>query len=123
MPREVLEESIHAAATHEIRNLEKHLPVLSAIASLAPLMGLLGTVLGMILTFQEISRLGGQADMAALAGGIWQALLTTAAGLLVAIPAAIAAALLAGRAEGAAAMMEQSVGALMTAADGHHLDG
>ena len=71
-----------------MRSLEKHLPILAAITALAPLLGLLGTVLGMINTFQEISRLGGEADMAALAGGIWQALLTTAFGLIVAIPVA-----------------------------------
>lgn len=84
----ILDEAVHAAMTREVRSLEKHLPMLSAIAALAPLLGLLGTVLGMIATFQEISRLGGEADMAALSGGIWQALLTTAFGLIVAIPVA-----------------------------------
>lgn len=87
-PQGILDEAVHAASTREVRSLEKHLPVLSAIAALAPLLGLLGTVLGMISTFQEISRLGGEADMAALSGGIWQALLTTAFGLIVAIPVA-----------------------------------
>ena len=87
-PQGVLEDAIHSASSREVRSLEKHLPVLSAIAALAPLLGLLGTVLGMIITFQEISRLGGEADMAALSGGIWQALLTTAFGLIVAIPVA-----------------------------------
>lgn len=87
-PQGVIEDAIHSASSREVRSLEKHLPVLSAIAALAPLLGLLGTVLGMIITFQEISRLGGEADMAALSGGIWQALLTTAFGLIVAIPVA-----------------------------------
>ena len=87
-PQGVLEDAIHSASSREVRSLEKHLPVLSAIAALAPLLGLLGTVLGMIITFQEISRLGGEADMVALSGGIWQALLTTAFGLIVAIPVA-----------------------------------
>jgi biopolymer transport protein ExbB len=87
-PQVILNEAVHAASTREVRSLEKHLPVLAAITALAPLLGLLGTVLGMINTFQEISRLGGEADMAALAGGIWQALLTTAFGLIVSIPVA-----------------------------------
>lgn len=87
-PQVMLDEAVHAASVREVRELEKHLPILSAIAALAPLLGLLGTVLGMINTFQEISRLGGEADMAALSGGIWQALLTTAFGLIVAIPVA-----------------------------------
>ena len=87
-PQVILNEVVHAASTREVRSLEKHLPILAAITALAPLLGLLGTVLGMINTFQEISRLGGEADMAALAGGIWQALLTTAFGLIVAIPVA-----------------------------------
>lgn len=87
-PQGILDEALHSASSREVRSLEKHLPVLSAIAALAPLLGLLGTVLGMIITFHEISRLGGEADMAALSGGIWQALLTTAFGLIVAIPVA-----------------------------------
>ncbi len=87
-PAEILEESVHLAAVQEMRKLEKHLPALSAIVVIAPLLGLLGTVLGMIDTFQGLSTAGGQPDVSALAGGIWIALLTTAFGLIVAIPAA-----------------------------------
>lgn len=66
------------------------LRALDVIATVAPLLGLLGTVLGMIDAFQALQETGAQADPAALAGGIWEALLTTAAGMAVAIPAALA---------------------------------
>lgn len=63
---------------------------LELIATIAPLLGLLGTVLGMIAAFQALQQAGSRADPATLAGGIWEALLTTAAGMAVAIPASIA---------------------------------
>ncbi|MCZ4260663.1 MotA/TolQ/ExbB proton channel family protein [Limimaricola sp. G21655-S1] len=63
---------------------------LELIAAIAPLLGLLGTVLGMIAAFQALQEAGSRADPAALAGGIWEALLTTAAGMAVAIPASMA---------------------------------
>jgi len=85
---EKFEEILHQTGSRELKLMEKRLPVLSATANLTPLIGLLGTVLGMIVCFQEIYTLGGQADVTALAGGIWEALLTTAFGLMVAIPVA-----------------------------------
>jgi biopolymer transport protein ExbB len=63
---------------------------LELIATVAPLLGLLGTVLGMITAFQQLQAAGTRADPSALAGGIWEALLTTAAGMAVAIPASTA---------------------------------
>ena len=63
---------------------------LELIATVAPLLGLLGTVIGMIAAFQALETAGVQADPSALAGGIWEALLTTAAGMTVAIPASVA---------------------------------
>jgi biopolymer transport protein ExbB len=85
--------SMDAAREHVIRVAAAQQKILSAyfrgldtIATLAPLLGLLGTVLGMIAAFQELEATGGHADPALLAGGIWEALLTTAAGLAVAIP-------------------------------------
>lgn len=69
------------------------------IAVIAPLLGLLGTVLGMIAAFQALQSAGGAADPATLAGGIWQALATTAAGMIVAIPASIALSLFEGAAD------------------------
>jgi biopolymer transport protein ExbB len=66
------------------------LRVLDLVATIAPLLGLLGTVLGMIAAFQALQEVGAQADPTVLAGGIWEALLTTAAGMAVAIPAGVA---------------------------------
>ena len=69
-----------------VEALDKRLRGLSIIAQSTPLLGLLGTVLGMIKTFMRIEELGGEVNASALAGGIWEALLTTAFGLAVAIP-------------------------------------
>lgn len=80
------EEILYQTGSDELNKYEAKLSVLSAIAHLAPLMGLLGTVLGMIECFKKIEFLGGQANVTELAGGIWVALLTTAYGLIVAIP-------------------------------------
>ena len=86
--REVMRESIREAASHVIHSLERYLNALGTIAAITPLMGLLGTVVGMISVFTEITTHGtGNAN--ALAGGISEALLTTAAGLAVAIPALV----------------------------------
>jgi biopolymer transport protein ExbB len=86
-PEAVLEEILHREGSRVVRGMERGLGLLSAIAHLTPLMGLFGTVLGMIGVFQGIERSGGSADMEVLAGGIWIALLTTAFGLMVALPA------------------------------------
>lgn len=67
----------------------KYLGGLSTIAHVSPLLGLLGTVIGMIKAFMEIERMEGVVSPADLAGGIWEALITTAAGLSVAIPAIV----------------------------------
>ena len=67
-------------------DLSRRLNVLSITASVLPLMGLLGTVLGMITVFSRVAHAGDAADITLLAGGIWEALLTTAAGMAVAIP-------------------------------------
>ena len=84
--RDEIKEAIEDAGRHEIAYLEKHLIILSTIAGVAPLLGLLGTVWGMIKVFNVISMEGvGNPDK--LAGGISEALITTAAGLAVAIPA------------------------------------
>ncbi len=87
--REVMKDSVQEAANQVIHDLERYVNVLGTIANMAPLLGLLGTVLGMIQTFNAI-MLQGNGDTAVLAGGISVALYTTAAGLMVAIPATIA---------------------------------
>jgi biopolymer transport protein ExbB len=83
--RQDIKEIIEDAGRHEIPVLERYLPVLGTIASIAVLLGLLGTILGMIRTFNAIAALG-YGHPEALAGGISEALIATAAGLAVAIP-------------------------------------
>ncbi|WP_442579494.1 MotA/TolQ/ExbB proton channel family protein [Mesorhizobium sp. ASY16-5R] len=73
-------------ALHHLNTMSKHLRFLETVAQAAPMLGLLGTVIGMISAFGELSAKGGAIDPSALAGGIWVALITTAAGLSVAIP-------------------------------------
>lgn len=102
-------------AQRDLAGMRRHLRLLDVIAMTAPLLGLLGTVLGMILSFQDLEMAGGAANASVLAGGIWQALLTTAAGLIVAIPAAVAAQLLGARVERAGHLMEDAVAAIMAA--------
>lgn len=77
-------------ARADLAEARRGLRALELIASIAPLVGLLGTVLGMIEAFQALQASGNRADPTILAGGIWEALLTTAAGMAVAIPAAMA---------------------------------
>ena len=84
--REVMKESIQEAAQHVVHDLERYLNTLGTIAAIAPLLGLLGTVVGMIRVFAEIMSQG-TGNASVLAGGISEALITTAAGLTVAIPA------------------------------------
>ncbi|SEA47298.1 MotA/TolQ/ExbB proton channel family protein [Rubrimonas cliftonensis] len=101
----------------EIARLGRFLPLLEVIAAISPLLGLLGTVLGMIQSFQELELAAGAANAAVLAGGIWQALLTTAAGLIVAIPAGVAASLMSARVDRVAHDVEDAVGRLLDAAE------
>lgn len=86
--REVMKDSIQEAANQVIHDLERYVGTLGTIAAVAPLLGLLGTVLGMIEVFAAI-MMEGSGNTAVLAGGISKALITTAAGLCVAIPAMI----------------------------------
>lgn len=80
------ERIVSRVGSQEVRNLEKHLSILALIADIAPLLGLTGTVTGLIRCFIKVQELGGRVDASALAGGIWEALITTVAGLFVAIP-------------------------------------
>jgi biopolymer transport protein ExbB len=83
--REEIKDAIESAGRSEIYQLEKGLAALATIAGVAPLTGFLGTVTGMIQAFMRIQELGGNVNATVLAGGIWEALITTAAGLLVGI--------------------------------------
>lgn len=100
----------------EVATLSGGLRLLDLISMIAPLLGLLGTVLGMVESFQDLALAQGSANASVLAGGIWLALLTTAAGLVVAIPAAIGASLLTGRVELAGLRIESAAGRLLTLA-------
>ncbi len=86
--REIMKESIEETGRHVAHELERFLNTLGTIAAVTPLLGLLGTVLGMIKVFTAITSVG-VGDPTQLAGGISQALLTTAAGISVAIPSLI----------------------------------
>ncbi|MGS2718737.1 MotA/TolQ/ExbB proton channel family protein [Eionea flava] len=86
--REVMKDSIQEAASQVIHGMERYVGALGTIAAVSPLLGLLGTVLGMIKVFVAI-ELQGTGNAGALAGGISEALITTAAGLCIAIPAMI----------------------------------
>ena len=97
--RSAVEASFQEASLFEEQELSKGLRPLSTIAQVAPLLGLLGTVTGMIIAFSEISQQG-TGNPAVLADGIGQALVTTAAGMIVAIPVLIGQSYLANRVEG-----------------------
>jgi biopolymer transport protein ExbB len=86
--RTVMKDSIEDTGRHVVHELERYLETLGTIAAVSPLLGLLGTVIGMVDVFTTITSQG-VGNAAALAGGIAQALITTAAGLTVAIPALI----------------------------------
>ena len=87
--REIMKEAIEDTGRHVVHELERFLGTLGTVAAVSPLLGLLGTVIGMILAFESITS-EGVGDPRILAGGIGQALITTAAGLIVAIPALFA---------------------------------
>ncbi len=82
----LLREELSRVATQRLGQMRAFLRPLEVIATLSPLLGLLGTVLGMIVAFKQMEAAGSQVDPSVLSGGIWQALLTTAVGLAVAIP-------------------------------------
>lgn len=84
------ESEIARIGTAEIQVLESHMRGLEMVSNTAPLLGLLGTVLGMITVFATLSEAGGRVDPALLAAGIWEALVTTVGGLVVAIPSVAA---------------------------------
>jgi biopolymer transport protein ExbB len=87
--RDIMKEAIEDTGRHVVHELERYLNTLGTIAAISPLLGLLGTVIGMIQVFSAITTQG-VGNPAALAGGISQALITTAAGMSVAIPALMA---------------------------------
>ncbi|HOB90644.1 MAG: MotA/TolQ/ExbB proton channel family protein [Bacillota bacterium] len=85
-PRTEVEEMVRTAGEQELRRLEKNLPILELVVTIAPMLGLLGTVVGIIKSFNVLGATAGLTDPAVLSIGIAEALITTAAGLIVAIP-------------------------------------
>ena len=88
-PLDDINTAIENAGTLEVYKLEKNVSVLATVAGAAPMIGFLGTVIGMILAFHEMATSGGQAEMGALASGIYTAMTTTVGGLVVGIIAYI----------------------------------
>lgn len=108
-----LEKAIAHVAAREVRQLERFLPTLFLISSVTPLLGLFGTVTGMIRAFQAIQHLGGKVNASVLAGGIWEAMLTTALGLGVAIPAMVVHNYLQGKVHEVVAEIKEESGMLL----------
>jgi biopolymer transport protein ExbB len=113
--REIMKESIEDTGRHVVHELERYLPLLSTIAAVSPLLGLLGTVTGMIEVFSAISAGGAVGDASALAGGISKALITTVGGLWVAIPCLVAYRYLRDRVDGLVVAMEKEAITLVEA--------
>ncbi len=109
--RSEIREAIEDASIHEVPRLERNLPVLATVAHVAPLLGLLGTVTGLVAAFQVIDSKAtamNPVNPGDLAGGIWEALLTTVFGLCVAIPTYVAYNYLVSRVDGFVLDMERS---------------
>ena len=114
--RDLLKEDVERVCFEKINRLRAYLRPLDMIAQTAPLIGLLGTVLGMIEAFQAMQGAGAAVDPSVLAGGIWVALLTTAVGLAVAIPVSAIVGWFDSRIEGEQSEMEALVTAFFTGA-------
>jgi len=113
LPPALVEGDLARLGNEEVATMSSGLRLLDLISMISPLLGLLGTVIGMVQSFQDLSMAEGSANASVLAGGIWLALLTTAGGLVVAIPAAIGANLLTGRVDSAALKIESAAGQLL----------
>ena len=87
--QDVVENKISLRGDQELKRLSKNLHLLELTGKIAPMIGLLGTVIGMVEAFREISSVKNLVDPSLLAGGIWEALITTVAGLFVGIPALV----------------------------------
>lgn len=106
-----------AVGSQAVVNIEGRLRLLPLVVQLAPLLGLLGTVTGMIQAFQVIERIGGKVNAMALAGGIWEAMLTTAFGLFVAIPTAFCHFMLEKRVDGLAEEVNVAASRVLSTVD------
>lgn len=107
-PRAELRDIVQEAGQLEVPRLGHHLPLLTGLAYVAPLLGLLGTVLGLLEAFYLISTQGGYATVADLSGAVYQSLISAAAGLAVGIPALISVGYLAARVQDLVHDMERA---------------
>lgn len=108
--RSEMTEAVEAVGRQRLYELEKGLGTLATLAAATPLLGFLGTVTGMIRAFMQIQKLGGNVNANVLAGGIWEALVTTAAGLAVGIIALIVHNYLSSLVSTSARLIEQNAG-------------
>lgn len=125
-PREEVELALQDASAHELAVLERGLPVLATVAMIAPLLGFLGTVTGMINSFEALASVGLN-NPAAVAQGISEALITTAAGLIIAIPVQMAYNYFVTNVNGLVRNMESAANVVLEAVGGdsdggHHAD-
>jgi biopolymer transport protein ExbB len=120
-PREAIEEETGRIALVRVHGLQRGFRALDAIAQVAPLLGLFGTVLGMIEAFRQLQGAGSVVDPSMLAGGIWVALLTTAVGLAVAMPVSLILTWLESRVENERVALEATMSAFLV--HGRQADG
>lgn len=116
LSQQLVREEVERIAGEKLNALRAHLRILEVIGSLSPLLGLFGTVLGMIAAFQQLELAGNQVNPSVLSGGIWEALLTTAVGLAVAIPAILALSWFERRVDHCTHVIESSVTRVFTRA-------
>jgi biopolymer transport protein ExbB len=116
--KEELIEVAMAVGSQAVDNIEGRLKILPLVVQLAPLLGLLGTVTGMIQAFRVIEHIGGKVNAMALAGGIWEAMLTTAFGLFVAIPTAFCHFVLERKVDSLAGEVEMAASRLLATVEG-----
>lgn len=112
-PEEQMRFHVQEAAVIELPALERRLGAIAAVAQVAPLIGLLGTILGMVTTFRAFEQGGNFAMSSALSAGMWQALLATAGSLMLAIPAHLAHHFLSGRVRAIVRDVEWSANEIM----------
>lgn len=111
---DTIREEVMREGVEQIEGMRIHLRSLEVIASISPLLGLLGTVLGMIKAFQQMEVAGSQVSPSLLSGGVWEALLTTAVGLAIAIPVVVALNWFESKVEKAKHTMEDAVTRIFT---------
>jgi len=111
---DTVKDEVTRVAKLQVARLRSWLTPLELIAKISPLVGLLGTILGVMAAFRQLEQAGGQASLSLLSGGIWQALLTTALGLMIAIPTFVIHQWFERRIERSANLMQDSATQVLT---------